>query len=80
MESTAEYNNYTSYIYTSLAAKTGTAENGQGSYNTWFMGIAPADNPKYTIIITIEHQDEASGSNAAPIGARILDYAVQNIE
>ncbi|MDO4604775.1 MAG: penicillin-binding transpeptidase domain-containing protein [Helcococcus sp.] len=80
MKSTAEYNDYTSYIYTTLAAKTGTAENGQGSYNTWFMGISPVDNPKYTIVITIEHQDEASGNNAAPIGAKILDYAVQNIE
>lgn len=80
MKSTAEYNNYTDYIETSLAAKTGTAENGQGSYNTWFMGMAPAEEPKYTIIIVIEHQDEASGSNAAPIGTRILDYAVQNID
>ena len=44
------------------------------------MGMAPAEEPKYTIIIVIEHQDEASGSNAAPIGTRILDYAVQNID
>lgn len=80
MKSTAEYNDYTSYINSSLAAKTGTAENGQDSYNTWFIGIAPVENPKYTIIITIEHQEEASGSNAAPIGTKILDYAVQNIE
>lgn len=80
MESTAIYNDYRMDSGISVAGKTGTAENGQGSYNTWFMGMAPADNPKYTIIVTIEHQEEASGSNAAPVGTKILDYAVNNID
>jgi peptidoglycan glycosyltransferase len=44
-----------------MAAKTGTAEvTGRGP-NAWFMGFAPADNPKYAIAVVVEDSDSGGG-------------------
>ncbi len=49
-----------------VAAKTGTAEvTGRGP-NAWFMGFAPADNPKYAIAVVVEDSD-AGGGIAGPV-------------
>jgi len=37
-----------------VAGKTGTAENGDGTTNMWFVGMAPADNPQVVVAIVIE--------------------------
>ena len=49
-----------------IAAKTGTAEvTGRGP-NAWFVGFAPADNPRYAIAVVIEDSD-AGGGIAGPV-------------
>ncbi|HYM14061.1 MAG TPA: penicillin-binding protein 2 [Dehalococcoidia bacterium] len=61
-----------------IAGKTGTAEFGprhpDGSYDThaWFSGFAPADNPQ--IAVTVFLLNGVGATNAAPLGAKILDY------
>ena len=36
--------------YGQIAAKTGTAQRGDGSNNAWMVSFAPADNPRYVIV------------------------------
>ncbi|MHB8858559.1 MAG: peptidoglycan D,D-transpeptidase FtsI family protein [Thermoleophilia bacterium] len=49
-----------------VAAKTGTAEvTGRGP-NAWFVGFAPADNPRYAIAVVVEDSD-AGGGIAGPV-------------
>ena len=45
-----------------------------GSYEThaWFSGFAPADNPEVAITVFLERG--VGATNAAPLGAKILDY------
>ena len=61
-----------------VAGKTGTAEFGErfadGTYEThaWFSGFAPADDPQVAITVFLERG--VGATNAAPLGAKILDY------
>ena len=61
-----------------IAGKTGTAEFGprfaDGSYEThaWFSGFAPADDPQVAVTVFLERG--VGATNAAPLGAKILDY------
>ena len=34
-----------------IAAKTGTAQRGDGTNNAWFVSFAPADDPQYVIVV-----------------------------
>lgn len=47
-----------------IAAKTGTAEAGL-LYNGWFVGFAPADQPRYAIAVVVQNADK-SGAKAGP--------------
>ena len=42
-----------------VAGKTGTAE------NSWFVGMAPADNPRVVVAINLELADEGMGTERA---------------
>ena len=54
-----------------IAAKTGTAEvDGRGP-NAWFVGFAPADNPKYVIAVVVEDSD-AGGGISSPVARETL--------
>lgn len=57
-----------------VAGKTGTADTGSGN-QVWFVGFAPADNPKVAVAVTIEGQAEGTfgGSAAAPIAHDVLE-------
>lgn len=56
---------------TPVAGKTGTAEvYGKDDY-AWFVGYAPASNPKYVVAVAIE-QGGSGGSIAAPAARQIL--------
>jgi peptidoglycan glycosyltransferase len=59
-----------------FAGKTGTAsigETGSGLTQPWFIGFAPANNPKVAIAVTIEKtQGEFGGQVAAPIARDIV--------
>jgi penicillin-binding protein A len=60
----------------SFAGKTGTASigaTGSGLTQPWFIGFAPADNPKVAIAVTIEKtQGQFGGQVAAPIARDIV--------
>ena len=70
---------------TSIAGKTGTAEigdkNGNGTIDpeekphSWFIGFAPADNPKVAIAVIAENQGFGS-LTAAPIAVEVLSEAL----
>ena len=61
--------------FMSLAGKTGTAEvdvrPGERIKNTWFIGYAPADQPRYALALIIE-RGESGGHTAAPLVRRFF--------
>ena len=48
-----------------VAGKTGTAERGDGTADSWFVGIAPAENPRVVVAIAIEKGDSGEGARKA---------------
>lgn len=63
-----------------VGGKTGTAENQTDKAHAWFIGFAPADNPKIAVAIILEEEGSTGGSAAAPIGKDIMKYAIDNIK
>jgi peptidoglycan glycosyltransferase len=59
-----------------VGGKTGTAEVGAGrTPHAWFVGYAPADNPRVAVAVILEHA--GSGTDVAtPVGRRILEAAL----
>jgi penicillin-binding protein 2 len=59
-----------------VAGKTGTAENPAGAPHSWFVGFAPADDPKIVVAVLVEHggPDHA----APPIARKLLLAAGRN--
>ena len=61
-----------------IASKTGTAEHGDGlPPNAWYIGFAPADDPKIAIAVIVEDggdrgQSATGASVAAPIARAVL--------
>ena len=55
-----------------VAGKTGTAENETDKDHAWFVGYAPAENPKIAVAVLLEYDGGAGGSNAAPIARNII--------
>jgi peptidoglycan glycosyltransferase len=57
-----------------IAGKTGSAENSSGLDHGWFIGIAPADNPKIAIAVILEN---CGGSSVVlPIVEEIIQLAL----
>lgn len=46
---------------TLVAGKTGTAETNRGEPHSWFVGFAPADDPRFVVIVIIEHGGSGGG-------------------
>jgi penicillin-binding protein 2 len=55
-----------------VAAKTGTADITGKQPFSWFAAMAPADNPKYVVVVMVEQGGHGS-TTAAPIVRRILE-------
>ncbi len=57
------------------AGKTGTAQipNRDGSWNAWFAGFAPAENPRIVVVVVLLDIKEYGGHAAAPVAARFLE-------
>jgi penicillin-binding protein 2 len=57
---------------TAIAGKTGTAETGadQASH-AWFVGYAPADEPKVAFVVVLEHAGDAATA-AGPVVKRLV--------
>lgn len=62
-----------------VAGKTGTAENPSGKSHAWFVGFAPADNPKVAVAVVLEEEGSTGGKSAAPIARDIILYVINNI-
>ncbi|NLY85092.1 MAG: penicillin-binding protein A [Tissierellia bacterium] len=63
-----------------VAGKTGTAETASGKSHAWFIGFAPADDPKVAVAVVLEEDDSTGGSSAAPIARDIMLHAINNIK
>ena len=48
-----------------VAGKTGTSERGDGDTDSWFVGMAPAEDPKVVVAINLERAESGSGAAAA---------------
>jgi penicillin-binding protein 2 len=55
-----------------LAGKTGTAQNSQGADHGWFIGFAPAEQPRIVVGAVIEASGHG-GTLAAPLVARAIE-------
>ncbi len=72
----------------SVAGKTGTAQipNGHDGYTpgAWmatFVGFAPAQAPRLTAIVTINHPNDVYGGSAsAPVFSTIMNYALRHFD
>ncbi len=62
-----------------VAGKTGTAENPSGKSHSWFIGFAPADDPKVAVSVILENEGTTGGQGAAPIARNIMIEAINNI-
>lgn len=65
-----------------VAAKTGTAEVGDGSRtNAWTVAFAPADDPKIAVAVIVEgseqYPDPLGGEVAAPIVRQLLEVGLR---
>ena len=56
----------------SIAAKTGTAERGDGTNNAWLVTFAPADDPQY-IIVANRLKTTEIGKTLAPVVEDLYD-------
>jgi len=54
-----------------IAGKTGTAQNPHGPPHSWFIGFAPAEQPRLAVAVLIEHGGYGS-QTAAPIARDLL--------
>lgn len=63
-----------------MAGKTGTAENGTDLSHAWFVGFAPGDNPKFSVIVLLENVQGASSQTASPVAKSIMQEALSLYE
>jgi penicillin-binding protein A len=59
-----------------VGGKTGTAEVGDGTSHSWFIGIAPADAPRVAVAVILEHKG-SSADFAAPAAQTVMRAALQ---
>lgn len=59
-----------------IAAKTGTAQRGDGSNNAWFVSFAPAEDPQYVIVVNQLKTDNL-GRSLAPIAEELYNMLYQ---
>ncbi len=55
-----------------IGGKTGTAENPHGENHSWFVGVAPLEEPEIVVCAIVENAGHGSDV-AAPIVAKIID-------
>lgn len=61
----------------SVAGKTGTAEVSGQPDHTWFVGIAPAQNPQIVVAVVLENSGGSGGAIAAPIARQVMMAGLQ---
>jgi peptidoglycan glycosyltransferase len=63
-----------------VGGKTGTAENQTEKEHGWFIGFAPADDPKVAIAVVLENIGITGGKSAAPIARDIMETALSRLK
>ena len=63
-----------------VAGKTGTAENETGKEHAWFIGFAPADNPRIAVAVILENAGTTGGASAAPIARDVINKALNRMK
>jgi len=58
-----------------VAGKTGTAQSRGGRYYASFVGIVPADAPRFVVLVGVDGVTGAGGTVAAPVFAKIASRA-----
>lgn len=58
-----------------VAGKTGTAQNAHGDDHAWFVGYAPADDPKYAVV-AIAEAGKGGAAVAGPIVGKMLNFLI----
>lgn len=59
-----------------MGGKTGTVENPHGENHSWFVGIAPIENPEIVVCAIIENAGHGSDV-AAPLVKKVIDVYMQ---
>lgn len=62
-----------------VAGKTGTGEKGDGTNVAWFIGFAPADDPRVAVAVALDGVTTTGGEAAAPIAAAVLRAALEQV-
>ncbi len=57
---------------TTVAGKTGTAENENEKDHAWFVGYAPAESPRIAVAVILENDGRSGGDSAAPIAGNVM--------
>ena len=58
-----------------VAGKTGSAQNPHGQTHAWFIGFAPAEQPRVAVAVIVENAG-AGGREAAPIAGEIMKTVI----
>lgn len=58
-----------------VAGKTGTAQNAHGEDHAWFAGYAPANAPRYAVVVIAE-AGKGGGAVAGPIVGKMLNFLI----
>jgi cell division protein FtsI (penicillin-binding protein 3) len=59
-----------------VAGKTGTSSRGAHRYYASFVGIVPADAPRYVVLVGVDGVADGGGKVAAPVFANIAAKAL----
>ena len=65
--------------YTDVAAKTGTAEIGKASVNSWVIGFFPFDDPRYAFTVVMERGPRKNELGGVWVMRRFLDWMKQEV-
>jgi penicillin-binding protein 2 len=66
-------------LYT-VGGKTGTAENPHGENHSWFVGVAPLDNPQIVVCALVENAGHGSEVAAPLAGGIIRTYMMKKLQ
>ena len=66
--------------YYSIGGKTGTAENPHGENHSWFVGVAPLEQPEIVVCAIVENAGHGSDVAAPLVGSIIRSYMEKRLE
>jgi len=64
----------------SVGGKTGTAENPHGENHSWFVGVAPLENPEIVVCAILENAGHGSDVAAPTVGKVIETFMRKKLD